>query len=201
MKKAHLLALTVLIVALYANSIFAQEIKVGGKSFQFSEILSKTKLEGDIVTNPIDYKIVTIRFAPGSSWKQQLPELQNRIWGLNKLNFSFNIFSDYSPFYQLEGELLFYPNTKFGTVRVEIYTVSYAERHRFSRLTDIWNKILVITEKSRETDGMGLSCVEMTGLLYLSDAVQENTVMTLDESEWKFNFDPQSAELVNCNKK
>jgi len=30
--------------------------------------------------------------------------------------------------------------------------------------------------------------------------VQENTVMTLDESEWKFIFDSQSAELVDCNK-
>ena len=85
-------------------------------------------------------------------------------------------------------------------IRVKIYTVSYAERHRLNRLIDVWNKVLVITEKLRQTDGTGLSCVEMTGLLYLSGVVQENTVMTLDESEWKFIFDSQSAELVDCNK-
>lgn len=198
MKKVYLLPLAVLFCVC---AVSAQEIKVGGKNFQFSEVLSQTKLEGNFVTNPIDGKTVIMRFAPGLSWKQWLPELQNHVWGLSKLSFSFNIFNDFSPFYQLEGELLFDQNTKFGTVRADIYTVSYAEHHRLSRLTDIWNKVLVITEKLRQTDGIGLSCIEMTGRLYLSGMVQENTVMTLGESEWKLIFDPQSAELVDCNKK
>ena len=201
MKKIRLFAVMIFAGFFCASGISAQEIKVGGKSFQFSEILSQTKLEGSFVTNPVDGKIVTMRFAPGSSWKQRFPELKNRVWGMNSLGFKFNVYADYYPFYQLEGELLFYPNTKFGTVRVEIYTVSYPKRHRLNRLTDIWDKVLAITEKSRQTDGTGLSCVEMTGLLYLSGAAQENTVMTLDESEWEFIFDPQLAELVNCNKK
>jgi len=200
MKKIRLFTVMVLAGFFCSSGISAQEIKVGGKSFQFSEILSQTKLEGSFVTNPVDGKIVTMRFAPGWSWKQWSPELKNRVWGMNSLGFKFNIYADYNPFYQLEGELLFYPNTKFGTIRVKIYTVSYAERHRLNRLIDVWNKVLVITEKLRQTDGTGLSCVEMTGLLYLSGVVQENTVMTLDESEWKFIFDSQSAELVDCNK-
>lgn len=204
MKKAYLLLLAVSAVLFYANVVFAQEIKVGGKNYQFSDVLAETRLIVNYygyrrVVNFFDGKIVTMRFMPGSARWQQLSELSKIIWGLSKLDFHLSIFDDYDPFYRLEGTILFDPNTKFGTVRIDILAISYGQHDRLNKLSDIWNKVLVMAEKSKQAERP--MCIEMTGRLYLSDAVQEIDVKTLGESEWKLIFDPQSAELVDCSKK